>query len=378
MSTAPHKIIFYTDTPLYGGAENQMYLLAKYLDRSVFEPIFVFRQLETLDLLAKKLQELNIKTCLIPSRSKHSLKNFTFLNKVIRQEKPAIVHAHIWNPMAGKYAFLAKALNQVPLIITEHDPFKLRFPKNLYKKFTLNFADAIIAVSEANRLLINELYPKQQHKTVTIHNGIEPLLKPILETRRNVVRKEIFHVGPETQVIFSAGTLHERKGYKYLISAYRKILQKFPNSKLIIAGEGPERENLEKLIENLDLGKRVMLLGQRNNIPELLQSANLFVLPSLKEAFGLAILEAMQAGLPVVASRVGGIPEIVDQNSGILVEPGNKNELIKSVSKLLLHPEAMEKLGKHGAKLSQKFSAEKTAQETSKLYSNLIASHQAK
>lgn len=377
MQSTPYKIIFYTDTPLYGGAENQMYLLAKYLDPKYFEPIFVFRKLETLDLLAKKLQELNIKTFLIPSKSKHSLKNFTFLNKVIHQEKPALLHAHIWNPMASKYAFPAKALTSIPLVITEHDPFHLPFPKNLYKKFTLNFADAIITVSEANQQLINQLYPKQRHKTVTIHNGIEELPKPILETRRHTIRKEIFQVGPETQVIFSAGTLHERKGYKYLISAYRKILQKFPNSKLIIAGEGPERAALEKLIKNLDLGKRVMLLGQSNNIPELLASANLFVLPSLKEAFGLAILEAMQAGLPVVASQVGGIPEILDKNLGIMVEPANKNELIKAISKLLSHPELMKKMGQHGKKRSEEFSAQKTANETSKLYLQIITTHHA-
>ncbi len=375
MQTSKHKIIFYTDTPMYGGAENQMYLLAKYLDRQLFEPIFIIRNLPALDRLASRLQEINIKTYLIPSKSKHSLKNLTQLNKIILQEKPSLIHAHLWNPMACKYIFPVSLLHKIPLIITEHDPFKLGILKTVYKKVTLRFSKSIIAVSEANRQLISHLYPSHNRKTVTIHNGIEDAPKPILATRRHTIRKEIFHVGPETQVIFSAGTLHERKGYKYLISAYRKVLQKFPNSKLIIAGEGPERKKLEKLINNLDLVNRVMLLGQCENISELMQSANLFVLPSLKEAFGLVLLEAMQADLPVIASRVGGIPEIITENSGVMVEPADKNALIKAISRLLSHPELMNKLSIQGVIRSKHFSAQKTADGTSQIYLENITNH---
>lgn len=368
----PHKIIFYTDTPLYGGAEKQMYLLAKHLDKKMFQPIFIFRKLETLKELSEDLAEIGINAYLIPSKSKHSLQNLTYLNKIINQEKPALIHAHIWNPMAGKYAFLSRIQKKIPLIITEHDPFKLSFPKSLYKKISLNFADKIIAVSSSNTELLKELYPAQSTKISTIHNGIETHLKPISEIDLQKIRKNVFQAGPETKVIISVGTLHTRKGFKYLISAYKKVLQKNPNSKLIIVGEGPERENLEKLIKNLSLGKRIMLLGQRSDVSELLQAANLFVLPSIKEAFGLVILESWRAGLPVIASAVGGIPEIITENSGIMIEAGNKNELIKAINKVLSNDKLAKDLSKNGKQQLLKFSAEKTAGETAKIYLELI------
>lgn len=367
-----HKIILYTDTPLFGGAEKQMLILAKNLDKAIFEPVIVCRKVETLKPLIEEANELKIKTYLIASKSKHSLKNLSELRKILKIEKPDLIHVQAWNPMAGKFAILAARQNKIPLIITEHDPFLLNWPKSIYKKWANQKVAKIIAVSHANQKMLEEIYPEMIGRLTTIHNGIEKFIA-IGESKKQQIRREIFRAGPETKVILGIGTLHERKGFKYLIGAYAKIHKDFSNSRLVIAGEGPERESLENLIKNLNISDKVFLIGQSEDVPSLMQSANLMALPSLKEAFGLVILEAMQAGLPIIASQVGGIPEIISSSElGLLIEPANKNKLVKALTKLLSKKDLADQLRIKGLEHWKKFSASKMAKKTSQIYQEIL------
>lgn len=367
-----HKIILYTDTPLFGGAEKQMLMLAKNLDKSVFEPIIVCRKVETLKPLIEEANELKIKTYLIESKSKHSLSNLGEFQKIINIEKPSLIHVQAWNPMAGKFAIMAARQNKIPLIVTEHDPFSLNWPKSIYKKWANQKVAKMITVSHANQKMLEEIYPEMIGRLTTIHNGIEKFTS-ISESKRQQIRRAIFNAGPETKVILGVGTLHERKGYKYLIAAYAKIHKDFSNSRLVIAGEGPERDSLENLIKNLNLSDKVFLIGQSENVPDLMQSADLMVLPSLKEAFGLVILEAMQAGLPIIASQVGGIPEIISSSGiGLLIEPANKNELVKALTKLLSKKVLADQLRIKGLEHWKKFSASEMAEKTGQIYQKIL------
>lgn len=372
MANKIHKILLYTDTPLFGGAEKQLISLAKNLNKSKFEPIIVCRHLETLQLLIDEANQLKIKTYLINSKSKHSLSNLTEFNKIIKTEKPDLIHVQAWNPMAGKFAIMAARQKKIPLIVTEHDPFPLNWPKSIYKKWANQKVAKMITVSHANQKMLEEIYPEMIGRLTTIHNGIEKFAS-INESKRQQIRREIFKAGPETKVILGVGTLHERKGFKYLIGAYAKIHKDFSNSRLVIVGEGPERNSLENLIKNLSLSDKVFLIGQRDDVPDLMQSANLMVLPSLKEAFGLVLIEAMHAGLPIIASQVGGIPEIImDQKNGILIEPANKNSLVKALNKLLSKDELAKQLSKNGLEHWKNFSASQMAEKTGQIYQEIL------
>ncbi len=373
MKKSPLKVLLYTDTPLYGGAEKQILLLAKHLDRNKYLPIVVGRKSPELEEWYKDLQKDDIKTIIMDTADKNSTGNYWQLSKILKEEKPDLIHAHVWNPVACKFAYLAALRWHIPLVTTEHDPFALRGHKKLFKKLVLTVPKKIITVSKANRLLMSRLYPHQSYKITTVHNGIEERAIQLSELQITAIKKNIFAAGPQTRIIFSAGALHPRKGYKYLISAFKAVSRKTDNIKLVIAGSGPERAGLEKLITNLSLDKKVMLLGQRNDIEKLMQSADLFVLPSLKEAFGLVILEAMQNGLPVIASEVGGIPEIIENpDQGILIPPGNKNELVKSIVSLLNRPELDEKLKQNGFTRWREFSAAKMARNTEAVYYQVL------
>lgn len=368
------KILFYSDTPLYGGAEKQMQLLAEHLDDD-FEPIFLIRQTPELENWATELQRNGFKTYLCPSKSKHSLINLKYLLNIIKNEKPDLLHAHIWNPMACKYIFLSKKISKLPLVITEHDPFSLGFVKKLYKKWAIRLADQIITVSDANRKLMLELYPFVKEKITTVHNGISLKINPISNEQKKRIKKDIFKASDHNQILLAVATLHPRKGLKYLIKAFQKIHNKKPSTRLIIAGEGPERVILEKLISNLGLVNKVMLLGQRDDINKLMQSADLFILPSLKEAFGLVIIEAFATGLPVIATEVGGIPEIIiNQKNGLLIKPANRFAIEKAIEKLLRHPQLAQTLAKNAKITLKEFSANKMALETEKIYKLLLNS----
>lgn len=363
------KILFYTDTPLYGGAEKQMLLLAKHLNRQKYLPVFAVRQSAELDSWYKQIRKADIDLHIIKTSNKNSPANLPALLKIISKVKPSLIHAHIWNPVACKYIFPIAWVTKIPVITTEHDPFPLTGHRLIYKKLTLRQTARVITVSNANRQLMCELYPKQAYKITTVHNGIEPCRGQISALKKNRLKKDLFHAGPQTRIIFSAGTLHPRKGYKYLLLAFKELLPKVHNTKLVIAGLGPAQPDLIKLIKNLDLEKKVILLGYRPDIEEMMQASDIYVLPSLKEAFGLVLLEAMQNGLPIIATRAGGVPEIISSDKfGLLVKPANKHSLAKALYKLLTHPELQAQLKANGLEHWQKFSAAEMARQTEAVY----------
>ncbi|MBD3270744.1 glycosyltransferase [Candidatus Peregrinibacteria bacterium] len=366
------KILFYTDTEIFGGAEIQMLLLAKYLSKD-FAINIVLRNSSQLKKLTKELESLkNCKIQIINSKSKNSWKNLIALNQTIKKFKPDIIHAHLWNPMACKHVYLAATANRTPLITTEHDPFKLNFIKRIYKKIVLKFVDNIIAISDANKKLISELYPQHSNKIITVHNGIELNNNKTKPKKNNDYIHHVFKSTKTHKIILSVAALHPRKGLKYLIGAYSKIVKKFPKTRLIIAGNGPQKMELEKLIKNLNIDDKVFLLGQRDDISDIMKSADIFVLPSLAEAFGLVILEAMREGLPIIATNSGGIPEILADNNGILVKPKDKQSLQKTITKLLQNDTIREQYAKKSLVRVKNFSAENTAKKTANIYKEII------
>lgn len=372
------KILLYTDTPIVGGAEIQMFLLAKFLNKEKFQPILACSNFKELDRWCENFEKEGIKVIRLKVKNKHDIKHYFQLKKILREEKIDILHLHVWNPASCRYGYLAGGNRNVTIITTEHDPFKLGSFKTLVKKFLLKNASKIVTVSKDNAKLIEKLYPEQKNKITTIHNGIDTtwwhsqLLRFTEEDRRKI-KEELFEAKENTLIVCSIAALHERKGLKYLIETMPTIVKEFTNTKLIIVGDGQQRNELENLISKLELENHVKLLGQQKETPKILKSSDIFVLPSLREAFGLVNLEAMLTPLPVVASKVGGIPEVIeDGKTGILVEEANTDELVKALSCLINSPEKRKKFALAGQKrVTEKFTAEKMAQEYEKVYESL-------
>ncbi|MBT3705195.1 glycosyltransferase family 4 protein [Candidatus Peregrinibacteria bacterium] len=384
MATNQKNILLFTDTPLKGGAELQMYLLAKFLDREKFNPIVCCGPSPTLDNWVANLENEDIRVIRLEIKHKNDPSQLKQLKSIIKEEKIDLLHIHVWNPASGRFALLAGKRTKTPIITTEHDPFKLNPIKNTIKKSLLKHVSKIITVSKQNQTLLQDLYPDQKHKISVIHNGIDTtwwksqIISFGAKDRTNI-RKELFESDTKTLVGLTVAELHPRKGLHFLLRAIQNLLTQLPatksqNIRFAIAGEGPQREALQKLIEKRNLQNHVILLGRRKNIPQLMKSADFFVLPSTREAFGLVNLEAMISNLPIIATKAGGIPEIIENNkTGLLVPTENEKLLAQAIKKLISSKPLRDRLAKNAKKTVEKtFDAHQMAKKYERIYTSVL------
>ena len=382
------KILLYTDTKQLGGAENHMLSILKFYDRMQLELQLACPADTNLDPWCKKIADMTITVHRIHVSHKHDPRHYTELKKIIKKEGIDLLHIHIWNPASGRYGLLAAQRLNIPYIITEHDPFELSPFKNWIKEKLIKDTKSIIAISEKNKELLEKLYPTLKKRITTIHNGIDTTwfasqLLSFSPLEKEKYREQVFQVderspkaGTEltTPIITTIAELHPRKGLMYLLKACEILTKKEFNYKCIIIGEGEQRKEIESFIKTHQLEKYIKLLGRRHEIPHLLAASDVFVLPSLNEAFGLVLLEAMMAGLPIIATNNGGIPEIIeDGKNGILVPPKDAESLAKAVEKILSSPKLREKMSEQNQEdVREKFEVKDMVNKTEEVYRSIL------
>lgn len=373
------KILFYTDTPYVGGAENQMYLLAKFLNKEKYEIILVCSEYKKLDDWAARFEREGVRIVKLTVAHKHDPRHYFQLKEILKNEIPDIVHLHVWNPASCRYAFMAANKYNFPIVVTEHDPFELSKLKKYIKNKLMKRVQKIITVSDSNHELMQNLFSELKNRTTTVHNGIdttwfESQLLNFSKNKRMEFRGKEFEADNETKVILSVAELHERKGLKHLIKALPKVLAKNANVRLVIAGDGPHKKDLIKLINDEKLSGYVRLLGHRKDIPQIMAASDVFVLPSEKEAFGLVLLEAMTAKLPIVASNVGGIPEIIqDGINGDLVDPSDHDLMAEKILEFFNDNFKVREYTEAGYDLLKfKFDAKSMAKNYEEVYDQII------
>ena len=256
-----------------------------------------------------------------------SLLPFVFLKSLvlIRKEKIDILHCQGF--LSGLLGYGLSRITRIPYIVTVQ---RLESKQNPLKNFIYRKADFCLAASQAIKKNFESV---GADKVEVIPNGID------LKRFENLQRKP--HSG---FVVMTIARLEKVKGVEYLIRALATpALRRSAGIRLSVIGDGSERKNLERLVAKLGLTEKVKFLGEVPNqkIPEHLAGADCFVLPSLKEGFGIAVLEAWAAGLPVIGSNVGGIKELIeDGKTGILVEPGDPEAIAKAILKIYKQSEA--------------------------------------
>lgn len=374
------KIALYTDSPRAGEPEKIMLFLAKNLNKDKYEISLICHNSKQLNEWCKEwfsagftVQRLNI-------LNNHDPRIAGQLKKIFIQKKPDLLHIHLCQPLSCRQAFTATDKSKTKILTTEHNPFALTGLKNGIKKQCLKKTDYTIAVSDANREMLLKHYPQVKNKISTVHNGIdlEEFRQPLIHfanQHKLLIRKKMFGAEPRDFVIISIAELEESKGLKYLVEAFAKVAEKKENTKLAIVGEGPERKNLEKLIKNLKIDNKVVLTGILNEHARLLNSADLFVLPSVKESFGMTVVEAMDAGIPIIGSNVGGIPEIIENGkTGLLVEPRDSHSLADKIQELMENPPLCQKLTYVASHDVKKFNVMEMVKKTEKIYDYLLNS----
>ena len=246
------------------------------------------------------------------------------------------------NVLALPLAWLAG----VPARIATHHGIIENFPAWIEKLHTwlVNAGIASVLVSVSGKTLEQAIHAgiRPECNTV-IPNGILPVI--IRSADRSEIRREIGleNGGP---MLLSVGRLVYQKGHEYLVHAMPQVLRRYPRAKAVICGEGALRPDLERQIGELGLQSSVKLLGNRNDVGPFLASADLFVLPSRWEGLPVALLEAMGAGLPVVATRVEGVDEVVeDERQGLLVPPEDSDALASALLQLIGDPQLRSRMG---------------------------------
>lgn len=262
----------------------------------------------------------------------------------LRREKIDIIETftHDSNMIALPVAWLAR----VPVRIATHHGVIEGFARwrEIVHSWMMNHnvAHKLVAVSEKTYQISLREGVHKEH-IVVIQNGIVPL--PIENRSRLEIRKEA-EMDVDDLVLLSVGRLVYQKAHEVLIACMPEVLKEFPNAKAWIFGEGPLRTDLQKQIERLGISNSVKLPGKSDHIPSLLASADIFVLPSRWEGLPIALLEAMSAGLPCIATKVEGVDEVlVEGKHGLFVPVENPKILAQAILQLLRHPETRMEMG---------------------------------
>ncbi|MCU0498368.1 MAG: glycosyltransferase [Anaerolineae bacterium] len=293
------------------------------------------------------------------------------IHRVLTPIKPAIVHVHLWH--ADLYGTIAARLARVPVVITSRhndDPRRRQAVLRLLYRLIWQMTDAGIAISEAVKRFTIEVEGVSADKVHTIHYGLPlPVTKYDKRTARQRLRAEI-HAPPEAPVLGMVCRLMNAKGLPDAIAAFHQIADQFPDARLVIAGEGDLRPTLEHQIRKLNLTERVHLLGWRDQPIALMAGFDVLLSPSVREGFGLTLLEAMSQAIPIIGSTASAIPEVVAQGqTGLLVPPRDPEALSEAMRVLLQDKPLRMHLGLLGEeRLETLFSAANMVDRTLSLY----------
>lgn len=300
------------------------------------------------------------------------------------QHNTDLVHVHFDIPPGPLAGLVYAKKKKVPLIVTYHGDwidsyggYIRKVGVGLHNRFVvdklLSLADIIISPSQCY-IEESKFLNKYSGKVVVIPNGIE--LKSFVSNYKKDECRKILGLPYDKKLILFFGNLSPYKGPDILLRALPKIINKVPDVELIIAGRGVMLNQLKVLSRDLGIEAKVHFLGFIKDTKKTLvyQASDLFVLPSVMntESFGIVNLEAMACGIPIIASRIGGIPDVVkDGICGLLVEPNDPNGLSEGIIKILNDAELRERLGKTGKNQVKLYSWDKIAKETDRLYERL-------
>lgn len=336
------RILLVGTSSTVGGAEKTLYTLAALLDPARFKVVGCV-SLKPPGFYSAKLDAAGFKTYSLNLKSLPGLKDIRRLREIVHETGPDVVHAVMFS--AIQLCRIVK--NQLPL------PYKLissprvnyrsrSLATRLLDRFLKSKDDLLIAESRASRDYLIQKQGYSSDKVRVIYNGVDIAGWPVSRLERQQKRLELRLAAGET-LIGTAGRLDEQKGHDTLIDAMAELKGR-PLSCLIL-GEGPARKNLEACIRRHQLEKQVWLYGECSDMPAWLSALDIFVLPSRWEGLPNSLLEAMAMGLPVAASAVDGVLEIIrDKQNGLLFAPNKPRQLAALLRELAENPGLREKL----------------------------------
>lgn len=370
-----HRIAYFSDALYMGGAEIYLYLLASNLDRERYEPVLIMKTNPALGALKVRMESAGIAVHEIDVSLGGKMKGAIGLMRLFRRLRPSLLHLNIPGPFDAQYSLvapLARLAGVRHVVSTEHLPMVPSFPKaRLLKGFATRWIGRVITVSEDNRRYLVGFHGIPDSKIRVVYIGI-PDESPGegLDIRRDLSLPD------DTFLLVAVGRLTERKGHVVLLDAMSGLPDRVH---LMIVGTGELEERLRGIAGEAGIGGRIHFLGRREDVPALLRCSDILVLPSILEATPYVLVEAMAAGLPVVASGIYGVPEIVSRGeTGLLFPPGDSGKLRKMIKFLLEDGERLKCMGESArARFEKKFGIERCISGTTRVYGELLSGEPA-
>ena len=376
------RIIWLIDSLKPGGAEQLMPSLLKEFDNDSYEIRVCVLQVRKGNPIAVELGEQGIPVDLVLVRNLRNPINLFHVLQYFKKLSPILIHTQL--EFADTLGNLAAKIIHIPSVSTLHTlevPKKRKFAffRLKLKWFVLRyFCDTIIAVSEITRkhhIKFGKLPPQ---KTKTIYNGIQlSRFQKRNESQLDEIRQGLKLKTNQT-VVTTVAVLREPKGIQYMIRAMPEILKHKPDLTYLIVGDGVYADSLLDLVTVLGLQGNVIFTGRRTDIPDILAVSDLFVLPSLGDALPTVLIEALAAQTPIIATKVGGIPEIIENDvNGMLVPPADSDRLADACIKLIQDQELSHQFTVNGLEIAKRrFDVKVQVEQLQNLYKDLIKQYE--
>ena len=354
----------------YGGGERYLELLFDRLDRARYRALLICPEPGP---FVGRMKKRGVETHLVHLAPLFNPIALWRLTRLLAQERVTILQTH--GARANFYGRIAGRVAGVPVIIsTVHNSLKDYEVRSLRRwlyafllRLTLPLVHRIICVSEANRRDLIDECPAVAAKTQTVYNGVDPSAFPSQPDRQKVRQELGTTQGP---VLVTIGRLTDQKGHRYLLQALPRLLETWPQLCCVFVGEGELRDALHDMAIDLGVEQACRFVGVREDIADILAAADVVVLPSLSEGFPFVLLEALAMGCPVVASRVNGISELIeDHKTGLLVPPRDPQALVAAIREVLNDPIAASKMGVEGrAVVHERFTVDRMVANTTAIF----------
>lgn len=355
-----------------GGAERLAVRLGEKLARRCSVS---FCLLDAAGPLADAIRETRIPVEIIGRRPGLDLACARRLRRRWRLDRPSVVIAHQYTPFV--YAILARRLvERVPIVYVEHGRFypdRRRLRRVLFNRLVLRSYDRIIAVGDAVRKALVTYEGFSPRRISVIYNGVNVAEFANARSSRAQIRRAL-EIQDQEVVFIHVARFDPLKDHITAVRAFAKLTD--TPSRLLLVGDGPTKPEVDSLVRGLGLEKRTIALGFRTNIPELLAAADVFVLTSLTEGIPVTVIEAMATGLPVIATAVGGIPELIAHaREGLLVPPRDAEALAAAMRLLCEDRELRGRLGRAAhEKALRQFTEEKMHEQYNQIIEQAFAS----
>lgn len=373
-------IVWMIDSLGHGGAEKLTLEILKNFDKDKFDLRVCVLQERSGNPIEKELKHINIPVDMVSVPYLSHPLNFPKILNYLHIKRPNVIHTQL--QFADALGNLCAAILGIPSFSTLHtiDELTYKDGKEYWREkltwfFLKYFCGKIIAVSENARQFYIKHWGAPGNKIITLYNGIN--LSHFKEsTMLDVVEKKRSLNLPSDGILFTTvAVLREPKGIQYMLKAVPEILKKEPNFYYLVVGDGNHAGHLKEITRSLKIEEHVIFTGQRTDIREILAISDAFVLPTLTEALPTVLIEAMAAQKAIIASTVGGIPEMVIEGvNGLLVQPGNSTQLEKACIQLAQDKVLRDMMGKQGYGIAfNKFNLDTLIRNLSNEYEEAIA-----